>query len=294
MAFKLALLENLLDLDVKRRALKLQHMLLEHPYGDYITVELESSTWQDAFSGSNVRLGPNKMDQAVIVMYINDEFDSERAEPYGPKGVRVIMTPTAIFVSRFFDRNNFSVYDDHYLFNGDHFDNAIIDLIMGSFSINSSSKTDSFFNTRLAERAINYSLTFMVGESKGKPIFFRYKCKLTSGQIEADQLILVRTANSAVIIKVLELYVKTPGFSGQPNKETYKSMQELYKAYGVNTLTQLLHKVDEKHGSHKVYLSFEDPASEVKDEIYCEPKGASASWFSGIDRCSIALMEQLT
>lgn len=281
------LLENLLQLDIKRRALELQRMLLERPYGDYMTVELESMAWRDAFAGSNGPK-PGTMNEDVIVLHVNDQFDDDRVDPYGPNGVRVVMTPGAVYISGYGDgdHSQFSTYNGSYL-HGSIFDNSVVNRVLKFFVLEANSIRDSFFDTKQADEAIKDGLTLSVG--KNEPTFFRYKDGLTSVKIEANQLILVKTLHVVIIIKALALYVKK-----HPTDEEYSSMREMYNAYNVTSLTRLLQAANKKHGSHKIYLTFEDPVSGVRGELDCRLQGATASWFYDYDRCSIALMERLT
>ena len=130
------LLEHLLEFDIKRRALELQRMLLEHPYGEYMRIELEAMPWQDAFDGSDVKLGPAVMDKPTIVLKVNDEFDSQRVEQYGPDRIRVVMTQDSVFVTWSADEpNKFIQYDGKGSLETQFIDRSIVNRVLKHFLV---------------------------------------------------------------------------------------------------------------------------------------------------------------
>lgn len=276
------LLEHLLEFDIKRRALELQHKLLEHPYGEHMHVELEAMPWQDAFDGSNVKLGPAVMDKPTIVLKVNDQFDGQRQDPYGPDGIRVVMTQDSIFITMHADEpEKFVQYDGKGSLKDEYFDQAIVNRVMKHFIVMPSSSRDAFFDIKEADAGVNGDLTFMVNHAD--PAFYRHKQGLTAKEVEVGQLLLIR-ANGANVATLLKLDSIVAG------ELTFDSMKAAFEHFGTNSLIGLLKTTTR---TDRVALACKDVGTNANANVYMKPRGASATWVYDMEPCSLALMERV-
>lgn len=280
------LLEHLLDFDIKRRALELQHMLLEHPYGEYMHVELEAMPWQDAFDGTNVKLDPTVMDKPTIVLKINDKFDSQRVEQYGPDGIKVVMTASDIYMPASADDPNRLMT---FINKSQHFDQVVINRIMKHFVVMPSSSRDAFFDRKEADSGVSQGLSFMV--NRDDPKFYRHKNILTSKGVKGGQLLLVRSYKgfhpgvaSAGIATILELKMITSG------DQQFSSMQEVFKQFKATSLASLIKTTTREN---RVVLACKDVGTGVDTSVYMKMMGASGTWSYDREPCSLALMESI-
>lgn len=274
------LLEHLLEFDIKRRALELQRMLLEHPYGEHMHIELEAMPWQDAFDGTNVKLGPIVMDKPTIVLKVNDDFDSQRVDQYGSDGIKVIMTQDSIFMPVFADEpSNLIQFDGKGSLKAEHFDQAILNRVLKNFVVMSGSSRDAFFDLKEADAGVDKGLTFMVNYDD--PKFYRHQQALTSKELKAGQFLLLRASASglATMLQLDEI------MSGD---RVFDSMKEVFEHFKTNSLSGLIKATTRET---RVFLECHDVGSKVNARIHMKPTGASATWVYDRDPCSVALME---
>lgn len=286
------LLEHLLQYDIKRRALELQHLLLEHPYGDYLEIELDYQPWQDVFDGTNVNLGPAVMDKPTVVMTVNDKFDSERVDQFGPDGIKVVMTQDYIFMTMFSDEpNKFVQFDGKGSLKADHFDQVIVNRVLKHFIVMPSSSRlhDAFFDSKEADAGVSQGLSFMVNHDD--PKFYRHKDTLTSKGIRVGQRLLVRSykgfhpgVNSTGIATILELKAITSG------EQQFSSMLEAFKHFKATSLSSLIKATTREN---RVVLACKDVGTDVDTSVHMRMMGASGSWSYDREPCSLALMEQV-
>jgi hypothetical protein len=280
------LLEHLLEFDIKRRALELQSMLLEHPYGEHMHVELEAMPWQDAFDGTNVKLGPTVMDKPTIVLKVNDDFDSQRVEQYGPDGVKVTLTQDDIYMPANPDEPSKLLKFDSKGGLTEHLDQMVVNRALKHFVVMPSSSRDAFFDNDEADNGVAVGLTFMVDHDD--PKFYRHKAVLTSKELKVGQLLLLRTSRTrqgntgaTTILKLQEVRSDDLSFSG---------MQEAFDHFKASSLSGLL-KVTTR--LNRVVLVCQDVGTGVESKVFMKPQGAAATWAYGSEPCSLALMEQV-
>lgn len=288
------LLEDFAKLD-KRWALKLQTALLDHPYGDHLDIELESSVWQEAFDGTNIKLGPDVMDAPVIIVRVNDRFDSERTDPYGPNPPRAIITHNSVAGPRATPMAIYYVADMDEPNSFKHYNSAdspeelirITSLnLLKHFIVTSHNVVDTAeFKNHKIDKAEHHGLTIGCENQLTRvKHYYRIESALPPPMIEVGQVIIAKDLVESTILKINKIEV-----GAYDDGVVFNTLKDVFDEYDVNTVSQLLKTSDGRY----LRLACENVSTGANVSLRLEKRSAVPAWFWGQLNCSLRLLKQV-
>lgn len=262
---------------LKRIALELQSALLESPCGEKLDIELEYVLAIDAFKGTNIKLSAEWKDRKVFVLHVRDEFDSEREEPFGPEGLRVIVASTAFC---YFPMIN---GDSHRLRSlspakMDELVNGILNLLF--FIIPTGPEHFEPVKGIKTTIAVKHGRTFVDASDPHSPIFLRYSSGIKLDELAVGQTLMVEiaTASDAFVefIKLKQLTV---------DGENSHDLKSCYEKHGVKSLLALVKAVP-----IKITITDLTGEHEFSSMLKIKPHGVAAALFYNDTRCHVDLL----
>lgn len=241
----MTLLEELVAVNTKRYALRVQQALLGSPYGEHLTVLMKSMSAMDAFDGTNVDMHGDQQ-LTAIVLHANDSWDKHRIDEFGADGFRtIILSDGSIYWSSVLEPKKFAVMQNA---SSGEFEKTAKH-ILNTFVLTT---LPSNFSTSYSWRLATERLDQVAFASKDETVFWRALKQLKTPELMVGSEVLALGDKNARILKV-KGFTHSRNFS--KNNDKLSSLQDLLTAHNVKAIKALI----DKNGPLKLVCA--DPSS---------------------------------